>query len=266
MLTSFTFPLNYAFAFFGAFVLQSISIIVQTNLVEEHPSTVVPRRPLLEYLGHLPGVLRSNRRFRSFLVMSAFLVVAVMPVGFFTVYALHKFGGDESLVGTFTLAMVAVQVVSAMVNGYLADHFGYKLALVVAAAGMLLASLTAIVAPTAGWFVLVYAFVGINLGSEVMLRYNMSIEFGPVEQRSTYVGLMNTALAPFYLTSILGGWISDVFGYTTVFVIGAVSSIVGILYLIFRVEDPHQKHSPEIESGTGGSAAVNHSVELGEMS
>jgi MFS family permease len=253
MLAKLAFPISYALAFFCAFVLQSISIIVQLNLVEEEPSAVVPRRPLFAYLGQLPGVLRTNTRFRSFLIMSALLVVAVMPVGFFTVYAMRKFGGDEALVGTFTLAMVAVQVVSAIVNGYIADHFGYKLAMSVAAVGMLFASVTAILAPSAGWFILVYAFVGINLGSEVMLRYNMSIEFGPVEQRSTYVGLMNTALAPFYLTSLLGGWLSDAFGYETVFILGALFSIGGILWLVFRVEDPHESHTAQSRLSGAGS-------------
>jgi MFS family permease len=176
------------------------------------------------------------------MVMSLFLVVAGMPVGFFTVYALKQFGGNESIVGTFTLAMVAVQVVSAFVNGYVADHYGHKVALLVAASGMLCASIIAILAPSLGWFILVYVFLGVNLGSELMLRYNMSIGYGPVEQRSTYVGLMNTALAPFYLSSLVGGWLSDQFGYHAVFALGAISSAVGIVLLILRVEDPHSVH------------------------
>ena len=244
MLARFAFPINYSLAFFCAFLLQIISVIVQANLVEEHPSKVVAKKPLIEYLRQLPEVFRRNTRFRKFIVMSAFLVVATMPVGFFTVYALKQFGGGESIVGRFTLAMVAVQVVSGFANGYIADHYGHRIALVLAAAGMLGASITAFLAPSLGWFTLVYVFLGINLGSELMLRYNLSIEYGPVEQRSTYVGLMNTVLAPFYLSSIVGGWISDQFGYHTVFVLGALCSIIGIMLLVFRVEDPHRLELP----------------------
>jgi MFS family permease len=240
MLATFTFPFNYSLAFLCAFILQTFSVIVQSNLIEEHPSEVVPRRPLRNYLGHLPRVLKENARFRGFMVMSAFLVLATMPVGFFTVYALNRFGGSESVVGEFTLAMVAVQVVSAFGNGYLADHYGHKIALVCAAAGLLCASLTAVLAPSLGWFMLVYVFLGVNLGSELMLRYNMSIEYGPPGQRSTYVGLMNTVLAPLYLSSIAGGWISDAFGYHTVFLAGAAASVIGIAFLILQVEDPHR--------------------------
>jgi dipeptide/tripeptide permease len=53
---------------------------------------------------------------------------------------------------------------------------------------------------------------------------------------------MNTALAPFYLSSIVGGWISDQFGYHAVFALGALSSIIGVALLIFRVEDPDPRY------------------------
>jgi MFS family permease len=243
LLASFSFPLSYALACFGAFALQFVSVIVQSNLVEERPSRVVERRPLGQYLRRLPEVFQQNKRFRRFIIMSAFLVVANMPMGFFIVYALREFGGNESVVGQFTLAMVAIQVVSGFANGYIADHYGHKVALICAASGMLFASVWALLAPSLAWFTLVFVFLGINLGSELMLRYSMSIEYGPVEQRSTYIGLMNTALAPFYLASIAGGWISDQFGYHTVFILGALSSIIGIVLLILSVEDPHSSHA-----------------------
>ncbi len=261
LLSAVGFPLNYGFAFLCAFVLQMISIIVQSRLVEEQPSPVIAMRPMREYLRRLPGVFRQNERFRRFIFMSAFLVMASMPVGFFTVYALKEFHGDESVVGQFTLAMVAIQVVSGFANGYIADHYGHKPALILAATGLLCASLWAMLAPSLGWFMLVYIFLGINLGSELMLRYNMSIEYGPVEQRSTYVGLMNTVLAPFYLASIIGGWISDRFGYKAVFALGAVCSVIGILLLIYRVVDPHISHrsSPNTTpSGLDGEYQTLH--------
>jgi predicted MFS family arabinose efflux permease len=80
--------------------------------------------------------------------------------------------------------------------------------------------------------------MGMNLGSEMMTRYNLAIEYGPTEQRATYIGLMNTLLAPLYAASLAGGWISDYFGYRAVFALGAFCSVAGILILLFRVRDP----------------------------
>jgi MFS family permease len=103
---------------------------------------------------------------------------------------------------------------------------------------MLLSSVSALIAPTVGWFCVVYLFLGTNLGTEVMARYNLSVEYGPVEHRSTYVGLTNTLLAPFFLSGILGGIISDLWGYPVMFACGIGFSLVGISLLTFRVRDP----------------------------
>ena len=240
LLANHSFPLNFAFAFFIAFLMQAVSIIVQSYLIEAEPSPVGERRPLFAYLRELPNVFRENKPFRDFIVACIFQILATMPVGFYTVYALQHFHTDESIVGEFTLAIVAVQVVSSLIIGYLADKRGNKLSLVIASTALLCANTWALFAPSVSWFFLVYMFLGVNLGTELLARYNISVEYGPLEQRSTYVGLMNTVIAPFYLVGMLGGTISDAFGYTTVFWIGTIASVIGILMMVFRVQDPRK--------------------------
>jgi len=238
ILARFTFPASFALAMFAAFALQMASLAAQTGLEESEPSTVLPRRPFFAFLRELPDVLRSNPPFRRFIVACAVLTFATMPVSFFTVYALGRFQADESSIGEFTLIMVAIQVVSSLVTGYLADRYGNKSSLLVASVSLLLASVTALSAPTLGWFRLVYLFLGINLGTEIMARYNMSIEYGPAGKRSTYVGLMNTLLAPFYLSGIVGGMLSEWFGLPVVFIVGSLFSAGGIAYLARVVREP----------------------------
>jgi MFS family permease len=247
ILATLAFPMNFGIAIMCAFILQSGSIVVQLKMVEEEPSVVREQTPVFRFLRELPLIVRGNREFGRFLIASGFLIVATMPIGFFTVYGLRAFNADESAVGTFTLVMVAIQVVSAVVTGHIADRYGHKVALVCTTVSLLCASLWALVAPSLAWFTLVYMFLGINLGSEVMIRYNMSIEYGPVAQRATYVGLMNTILAPLYLSGLAGGWISNLFGYKTVFAVGAVSSLIGAGYLILRVKDP-QRSIPAVSA------------------
>ena len=134
--------------------------------------------------------------------------------------------------------MVAIQVVSSLVTGYLADRYGNKSSLIVASVCLLGASITAFAAPTLGWFRIVYLFLGVNLGTELMARYNMSIEYGPAKKRSTYVGLMNTLLAPFYLSGVIGGVLSEWIGLPAVFLVGALFSVAGIAYLARNVSEP----------------------------
>lgn len=240
LLGSYDFPTSYALAFLIAAAIQFVSVAVQWRLVEEHPSNVMERTSMGEYFHQLCAVFVVNREFKKFIIASAFLIIAAMPTGFFTVYALKQFQPLETIVGEFTLTIVAVQIISALVNGFVADKYGNKAAIVLAATSMLLANVWALVAASVGSFRLVFVFVGIHLGSELLARYNLSIEYGPAEQRSTYVGLMNTVLAPMYLFGLAGGWISDRFGYETLFIIGIAASVAGLALMILMVRDPRR--------------------------
>ena len=257
-----SFPANYAIAFFLAFILQGSSVLVQMKLIEEAPSRTVPKRPMFDFLRQLPVVLGGNKEFRNFMIACALLIIGSMPAGFFVVHALRQFKADEAIVGQFTLSMVAVQVVSALVTGVITDRYGNKIVLTGAAVAMLCATTAAIVVPTAGWFMLVFLLLGINIGAELMARHNLAIEYGPPEKRSTYIGLMNTALAPFYLSSLLGGFLSDAFGYHAMFGVGIVFSLAGILFLAFHVQEPRLLQVPSSGGSPGeirsGAAGRNH--------
>lgn len=238
LLATFAFPHNYAIGLFVAFLFQMGSLSMLRRLDEAEPSKVVERRPFGEYLVRLPLVLRENRDFRMFLIANALLTIANMPLGFFTVYALMHWAPGEQVVGQFTLSIVAVQVVSAVTIGIVADKRGNKVALLLAGGAAFGATLVALVSPGVWMFYFVFLFTGVNLGTELMARYNLAVEYGPPEQRSTYIGLMNTVLAPFYLSGIIAGWIVDQFGFTAMFLISMVFSIAGLTMLARRVVDP----------------------------
>ena len=240
LLATFAFPVNYAVGFFIAFVLQMASIVIQARFIEKDPSPVGEVRKLSSYLNELPALLRQNKQFTKFLIASAFLIIAMVPSGFFTVYVLRDFHAGESIVGQYTLAMVAIQVVSAVAIGFITDRWGNKISLLITSASMLLASSWAMVAPSPGWFTLVYVFFGITLGAEMMVRFNMAIEYCPPQLRSMFIGLMNTILAPFYLAGLAGGFLSDLVGYKGVFLFGIVASLIGIYILARYVPDPRK--------------------------
>jgi MFS family permease len=240
LLATFVFPVNYAIGFFIAFVLQMSSVYIQKLLIESEPSPVVAVRPLVPYLRELPSVLRSNPDFGRFLFASIFLIIAMVPSLFFTVYVLADFHADDSIVGQYTLAMMAIQVVGAFAIGWVTDRYGNKIGLVCTSGAMLLASTWALLAPSQGWFTLVYIFLGIVIGGDTMVRYNMAIEYCPPALRSSFIGMMNTVLAPWYLAGLVGGLISDALGYKGVFILGMLFSLIGLVLLVTRVRDPRQ--------------------------
>ena len=112
------------------------------------------------------------------------------------------------------------------------------MALICTSIAMLLASTWALLAPSPGWFTLVYVFFGITLGAEAMVRFNMAIEYCPPQFRSSFIGLMNTILAPCYLAGLAGGVLSDLVGYKGVFLFGILASVIGIYLLVRHVRDP----------------------------
>jgi MFS family permease len=238
LLSVFSFPANYALALMMGFVLQLASMLLQFLLIERAPSRTAERKPFFAFFRDLPGVLRGDREFRQFMVAAMVMTPGTMPVGFFVAYALRELHVDASFVGIFTVAMVLGQVVSALANGFLSDRFGNKVVLVGSGIATSCASLGALLAPTGAWFIGIFAFVGITVGYELMARMNIAAEYSPVEKRSTYVGLMNAMLAPFYVSGLLGGVIAETLGFSALFGLGLIFSVAGTLLLIFRVRDP----------------------------
>jgi MFS family permease len=238
LLATFVFPYNYGVAFLIASAFQFTSLILLGRLVEGVPSKIVPLAPLRNYALQLKGIFVGNTEFRKFVIASILLTFATLPVGFMTVYAMHRFGAGEAYVGKFTILIVSGQIAGSVINGFIADRKGNKLALLVASCSLLAASICAFLAPSLEWFYPAFFFLGINLGSELMTRYNLAIEYCPVEQRSTYLGLMNTMMAPFFLVGIFGGWLANVAGYQAVFGVGILCSLIGITFLAVKVKEP----------------------------
>lgn len=245
------FPFGYAIAFGVAFSLQFISIVLQFWLVEEYPSRIVEAQTFSAFLHGLPAVLRSDRNYSRFLAGSAFLILGTMPLGFFTVYAIRELNATAGTIGEFTLIMVLGQMVGAILIGIIADRIGNKHALLSAGAAMLCASGLALVLPSLSLYKAVFFFVGINLGSELMTRFNFALECSPVEQRPIYIGLMNTILAPLYLSGFAAGWISEIFGYRTLFAISALISVMALVVLMLSVHDPRSTEIPRQELSRG---------------
>jgi nitrate/nitrite transporter NarK len=240
LLAAFAFPRGFALALLAAFGLQLASLLVQLRYVETEPSPVMPRTSLGAFVRELHAVFRRERGFMLFVCYAAGSYLAMMPVGFFTVYALERFHAGAAAVGTFTLMLVTVQIVSAPLCGALADRFGNKVALAVATSALLAASAWALIATTLAAFAPVFVLVGINLGTEYMARHNMAAEYAPEEQRAVFVGMMNTTLAPFCLSGLVGGVIADHFGHRAVFAAGVGLAAVALAVLLLLVRDPRR--------------------------
>jgi hypothetical protein len=237
LLTFLVFPFNYSSVFAVAFALQFSSWMILRNVTETQPSVVEPRASFGDLVSHVRQIILKDRLFRRFLVSVAFLIVGLMPAGFYTIAAMKKFALDESYVGLFTVTMVSAQIVSGVLLGWLADKRGHKASLLVCACATAGSAALALMGVSVVYFFGVFFFVGVNLGAEMITRYNFVERCAPERERPLYVGIMNAWLAPFYFSATVGGWLSDNFGYECVFLIGLIATVLGAV-LLARLPDP----------------------------
>lgn len=243
------FPLNFAGVFFLAFLLQFSSWLVQRKVVEVERSSVRPSVPMRGLVVRVKEILHNDPVYKKFLQSAGLLIIGLMPVGFFAVAAIKKFTLPESYVGLFTITMVTAQILSGALLGWLADIKGHKVSLLVCSLATACATILAIVSVSVYFYFAVFFFVGINIGAEMITRYNFAERCAPDNERPLYVGLMNAWLAPFYISATIGGLLSDMFGYTVVYVIGLIATIAGV-FLLSGLPDPSRtrKASQELKS------------------
>ena len=236
-LAYFPFPFDYGAIFLSAFLYQIASWIVLRKVSGEQPSEIVAPLPLVSFFGRIREIMRSDPRFRLFLIASALSVVGLMPAGFFAVAALKRFSLTDSFIGFYTMTFLGAQVLFGGLLGWIADRKGHRATLLICAGAMGTASVIAIVAQHQALFFVVFALVGLLMGMEMITRYNYASECAEDLTRPLYIGIMNAWLAPFYLSSLLGGWLSDLAGYKVVFAAGGVFSLAG-LFVLTRIAEP----------------------------
>jgi MFS family permease len=241
LLTILSFPYNYASIIGLAFVYQMCALIVQNKIIEVSPSAIINPVRFHYLFTHARSVIAGNRQFRKFLFASTLLVIGFSAVAFFTVTAMKRLILPESIVGIFTMVAITGQAFSGVLVGWVADAKGTKSALIVSAISLILSIIAAIFAQTLFWFCVAFVFMGVNVGAELAMRYNYAVECAPEEDRSMYIGIMNTWLAPFYLVTPFAGWLSSSYGYNSVFVISLLIAIAGLILLIYMPESHTKK-------------------------
>ena len=166
-----------------------------------------------------------------------------MALPFYIVYARDRLGLGTSSVGIFLSAQMVGMILSNLLWGTLSNRRGNKIVLelvsAVAVISPLLTVMTSVLPALHNMFsfVVVFFFLGFAL-SGIRLGYtNYMLDVSPEAERPTYLGFMNTFLAPVLLLSAVGGFMIEKTSYEVLFatVIGA-----GIAALAFatQLEEP----------------------------
>ena len=232
------YPRNFALLF-GVASLIHIASWTCLALTREPPGEAVKTGGgLRQYMRRLPGILRAQRNFRRFLLSYSLLRVSLMSTSFFLVFGEKSLSLSGGEVGLLAAVFIGTQALMQPLMGSLGDRWGHKRNFVLAALSIVLASLCALLAADVVGVGLALALLSCAISCDSVSQHNIVLEFASPREQPTYIGLMNSILAPVtFAAPLLGGWIVAQYGYSALFATSiGVGVCAGLLFLRWVAE------------------------------
>jgi EmrB/QacA subfamily drug resistance transporter len=158
------------------------------------------------------------------------------------------FGADLTIVQWVLNGYVLALAALTLIGGALADHYGKARMLAVGCVGFGLSSVACIVAPTIGWLIACRVAQGISAAVLTPASLALIGATYPKEERSRAIGVwaaassLTTAGGP-----ILGGWLTENYGWQWVFAINPpLAAIAVVLLIAYAPPDRHAERRFDI--------------------
>src|SRR5690606_16166679 len=238
ILDGFPFSTNFVYNFLLAAIFITASWFFISRTREPASAGRPPRRTNRQYMADLPAILRADGNFRQYMVARSLIAFGALGTGFVTVAAISRWDLPNSAVGTFTAAQLIGQAIATPGFGFLSDRYGHKLTLELGALSAALAFALAWLAPSPGWYNLVFALLGATNGAIIVSGILIVMEFGPADKRPTYAGLANTVVGIVSVAAPLVAAGLATRSYDLVFAAGAAITLAGLIWLHWGVREP----------------------------
>jgi MFS family permease len=247
LLRHFTWPNNFAICFACTAACLAVSFIFIASCREPAPAAESPAPTTgAAYWRRLPDIVRTDRNFARYLVAAALISISGMAVSFYTIDAKRTLHLADAGAGLYAVVLLASATLGNVLWGYLGDHIGHKH---VVEGGALCTAAAALIALAArdsaigiAAYGLVFVLVGLATSGIQLAAFTFVIDFAPVAQRPTYVGLVNLAIVPFAAGApLVGGIIADHFGYPIVFILSALFAFAGAYIVLRHIIDPRMQ-------------------------
>lgn len=221
------FPYNFAVLAGLGCVLAYVGVWLFADIREPADTQVRPVMGLGEQLRRAWHVLRTDARYRQFIFLRVWLMLAGAAVPFFAVYTQTRFGAPLDMVGVYLAVYNITHFVSNVALGRFAYRLGNQRVMLLAAlAGLgLMALMGSLLALAVGgditstlaawWLVPVFALVGIRESGIGVSAQAMLMDIAPAEERSLYLGFTNSLLGVALLSTGLSGVVVAVLGFPT---------------------------------------------------
>lgn len=243
------FPYNYTVIFATGciiFLLDALVFRLMRNEPEDPPHEGAPMG-FFQYLRHIPELLRGNRKFAVTVVGYCMVMIANVANSYYSLYAIREFHAGATEIGIFTAISVLGSVLSFSVFGIVADRYGCRVVMCLAAVcgflGLVIVLLFKGIAA---------AYVGYALATVFIGAYNLTCSLyilQQVDKKRQPLFLSANVMITLFVSSvvtILSGLMIDRFSFTPVFLMALIATI--FIFVIFFFIDRFAKNPP---SGQG---------------
>lgn len=240
ILANLIFPFSFGVNFLIGATFISFSFFMFNRTVEpevfDEPAPAQPiskeNKSLLDF-SKITLVLQSDHNFRKFIVSRLLFQLGNMPIYYVAVFGIKEFNLGNEYAAVFSVILILSGMAGSILLSMKGDQFGPHAVLLLTSWIRFLMILVALLAPTIGWYYLVFVFFGLGEAAMNISELIFAMELGPERDRSIYIGVSRSLPGISVLASpVIAGLLVDSLGYRMMFLVALVLCLIGILTLM----------------------------------
>ncbi|WP_293904587.1 MFS transporter [Phenylobacterium sp.] len=231
---------GYAVTFLFAAALTTIGLwALQLLLNEPEPPTTRTQARFRDRLREFPLLIRQDRSYAFFLLVQMLATSARIATPFYILYVGKFIGTSGATLGLLSFAFLGADTASNLIWGYLGDKTGFRVVLLGSVTGWILATVALMGLHHVVPIFLAFAGLGASQAGYMMAAQTMILEFGERDDLPMRIAVSATAESITATAGpLVGGIISQLFGYNIVFGASLGFLAAALLILVMAVREP----------------------------
>ncbi|MCK4576832.1 MFS transporter [candidate division WOR-3 bacterium] len=231
----FNYPVNFGILFLIATFFMSMAFL-SFSLIKEPVSNIVTRRRKKFAVFISDGIvtLKKDKKFFNLFLIRIFLGVNTMSIPFYIIFIKQNHGIELSTVGLFVSTQTFGAIISNLLWGNLSRNKGNHLVLRGTAAISILPPILILLSYikhiNLAYDLFIFFLLGVTIQGIWLGFPNALLDISPSEKIPTYVGFMNTMIAPVLFLPIIGGLLIDYVSYNVLFSLSLSASILAFFF------------------------------------